>query len=114
MIDNETKEKVFIDRDTTDENGRYHFDLIPDKNYKFEMEGFQYFNEQVHLSTELITFSFTIEMPPIWVNVITDQPIVLRNVYYAFNDATLSEIAKKSIDSTLFELLQKLPTLLLR
>lgn len=113
MIDNETKEKVFIDRDTTDENGKYKFDLLPDKNYKFEMEGFQYFNEQVYLSTEMITFSYSIEMPPIWVNVITDKPIVLRNVYYAFNDATLSDLAKKSIDSTLFELMQKAPDLII-
>lgn len=113
MIDNETKEKVFIDRDTTDKDGKYHFDLLPDKNYKFEMEGFQYFNEQVYLSTELITFSFTIEMPPIWVNVITDKPIVLQNVYYAFDDATLSDLGKKSIDSTLFELMQKAPDLII-
>jgi outer membrane protein OmpA-like peptidoglycan-associated protein len=112
MIDNDTKEKVFIDRDTTGEDGKYHFDLLPDKNYKFEMEGFQYFNEQVYLSTEMITFSFTIEMPPIWVNVITDKPIVLRNVYYAFDDATLSDLGKKSIDSTLFELMQKAPDLI--
>lgn len=113
MIDNETKEKVFIDRDTTDINGRYRFDLLPDKNYKFEMEGFQYFNEQVFLSTDMITFSYTIEMPPIWINVITDQPIVLKNVYYAFDDATLSDDAKKSIDKTLLELMQKASDLII-
>lgn len=113
MIDKETKEKVFIDRDTTDVNGKYHFDLLPNKDYKFEMEGFQYFNEQVHLSTDMITFSFTIEMPPIWVNVITDDPIVLKNVYYAFDDATLSDAAKKEIDKTLLELMQKAPDLII-
>lgn len=112
MIDNETKEKVFIDRDTTDVKGQYHFDLLPEKNYKFEMEGFQYFNEQVYLSTEMISFSFTIEMPPIWINVITDKPIVLKNVYYALDDATLSDLAKKSIDNTLLTLMQKAPDLI--
>ncbi|HEX3007978.1 MAG TPA: OmpA family protein, partial [Bacteroidales bacterium] len=113
MIDKETKEKVFIDRDTTDINGKYHFDLLPDKDYKFEMEGFQYFNEQVFLSTDMITFSFTIEMPPIWINVITDDPIVLKNVYYAFDDASLTDVAKKSIDSTLLTLMQKAPDLII-
>lgn len=113
MIDKETKEKIFIDRDTTDESGKYHFDLLPDRDYKFEMEGFQYFNEQVHLSTDMITFSFTIEMPPIWVNVITDEPIVLKNVYYAFDDASLTDAAKKEIDKTLLELMQKAPDLII-
>ncbi len=113
MVDKTTKEKIFIDRDTTDETGKYHFDLLPDKDYKFELEGFQYFNEQVYLSTDLITFSFTIEMPPIWINVITDEPIVLRNVYYAFDDAALSDLAKKSIETTLFELMQKAPDLII-
>jgi outer membrane protein OmpA-like peptidoglycan-associated protein len=113
LIDKATKEKVFIDRDTTDENGKYHFDLLPDKDYKFEMEGFQYFNEQVHLSTDMITFSFTIEMPPIWINVITDEPIVLKNVYYAFDDASLTDEARKEIDKTLLELMQKAPDLII-
>jgi outer membrane protein OmpA-like peptidoglycan-associated protein len=113
MIDKETKEKIFNDRDTTDASGKYHFDLLPNKDYKFEMEGFQYFNEQVFLSTDMMNFSFTIDMPPIWVNVITDEPIVLENVYYAFDDATLTDQAKKSIDKTLLELMQKAPDLII-
>lgn len=113
MIDKETEEKIFIDRDTTDASGKYHFDLLPNKDYKFEMEGFQYFNEQVFLSTDMMNFSFTIDMPPIWVNVITDEPIVLENVYYAFDDATLTDQAKKSIDKTLLELMQKAPDLII-
>lgn len=108
MIDKDTKEKIFINRDTTKDNGVYYFDLIPDRDYKFEMEGSQYFNEQVNLSTDGINFTYTIEMPPIWVNVLsTDKPIVLSNIYYEFNKSELSELAKKSIDTTLLELMEK-------
>jgi outer membrane protein OmpA-like peptidoglycan-associated protein len=108
MIDKESKEKIFINRDTTKTDGVYYFDLLPDRDYKFEMEGSQYFNEQVNLSTDGINFTYTIEMPPIWVNVLsTDKPIVLNNIYYEFNKSELSDVAKKSIDSTLFELLEK-------
>ena len=108
MIDKTTKEKLFIDRDTTGKDGVYYFDLLPDKDYKFEMEGAQYFNEQVNLSTDGINFTYTVEMPPIWVNVIpTDKPIVLKNVYYEFNEANLSPASLHSIDSTLLELMQK-------
>lgn len=107
MIDKDTKEKIFIDRDTTMADGVYAFDLMPDREYKLEMEGFQYFNEQVNISTSGIDFSYKIEMPPIWVSILSDKPIVLKNVYYEFNKAELTPIAKQAIDSTLFELMEK-------
>jgi outer membrane protein OmpA-like peptidoglycan-associated protein len=106
MIDKKTKEKIFIDRDTTREDGLYYFDLQPDFDYKFEMEGFQYFNEQVNLSTDGINFSYTIEMPPVWVNVISDKPIVLKNVYYDFEKSDLTPIAKTNVDTTILELMR--------
>jgi outer membrane protein OmpA-like peptidoglycan-associated protein/tetratricopeptide (TPR) repeat protein len=109
MIDEENDEKIFIDRDTTNEQGKYVFPLLPDKNYKFEMEGFQYFNEEIHLSTEFITFSDTIGMPPIWVNVLNEKPIVLQDVYYDFNSAELTENAKNVLDTTLFVMLTEAP-----
>lgn len=107
MIDKKTKEKIFIDRDTTKEDGVYYFNLLPDKDYKFEMEGFQYFNEQVNLSTDGLNFSFTVEMPPIWVNILTDKPIVLKNVYYELEQSEISKTAKAVLDTTLLELLNK-------
>jgi outer membrane protein OmpA-like peptidoglycan-associated protein len=108
MIDKKTKEKIFINRDTTGVDGTYVFDLQPDQDYKFEMEGTQYFNEQVNMSTDGINFTYTIEMPPIWVNMLpTDKPIVLKNVYYEFDKAELSAGAKKVIDTTLFEIMNK-------
>jgi outer membrane protein OmpA-like peptidoglycan-associated protein len=107
MIVKKTKEKIFIDRDTTNEDGKYFFDLLPDIDYKFEMEGAQYFNEQVNISTDGINFSYTIEMPPIWVNIITDKPIVLKNVYYELDKANLTQSSKNVIDTTILELMTK-------
>jgi outer membrane protein OmpA-like peptidoglycan-associated protein len=46
-------------------------------------------------------------MPPIYVNILSDKPIVLRNVYYELDKSELSTLAKNAIDSTLFELMQK-------
>ncbi len=107
MIDKESKEKIFIDRDTTGVKGVYFFDLMPDREYKLEMEGFQYFNEQVNISTSGIDFSYNIEMPPIWVSILNDKPIVLKNVYYEFDKSELSALAKQAIDTTLLELMNK-------
>lgn len=107
MVDKKTKEKLFINRDTTKADGLYSFDLIPDRDYKLEMEGFQYFNEQVNISTDGVNFTYTIEMPPIYVNILSDKPIVLRNVYYETEKTELTTQAKNAIDTTLFELMQK-------
>ena len=109
MEDEELDELIMIDRDTTDKDGKYHFDLLPEKNYKFDLEGFQYFNEEVHISTEMINFTYTIEMPPIWVNVLNEKPIVLEDVLYEFNSAELSQYAQNVIDTTLLVMLTEAP-----
>jgi OOP family OmpA-OmpF porin len=109
LKDEVNNELIFMERDTTDENGKYFFNLLPEKNYQFFVEGFQYFNEEVFLSTEGINFSFDIEMPPIWINVLTDKPIVLEDILYDFNSAELSQNAKNIIDTTLLILLTEAP-----
>jgi outer membrane protein OmpA-like peptidoglycan-associated protein len=73
------------------------------------MEGFQYFDEKNYMSTEFFNFSDTIQMPPIWVNVLTDKPIVLENIYYEFNSSDLTEKAKNVLDTTLLVLLKEAP-----
>lgn len=109
MLDKETKEYVFMDRYTTGKDGNFYFTLRPNNEYEFKMEGFQYFDEQSFLSTEFFNFSDTITMPPTWVNVLTDKPIVLADIYYDFNSAELKQIAKNVLDTTLLPLLKEAP-----
>lgn len=107
--DKNTKEYIFLDRYTTGEDGRYYFTLEPDQEYEFRMEGFQYFDSKNFLSTQFFNFSDTIEMPPTWVNVFSERPIVLENIYYEFNSAELSQSAKNVLDTTLLILLKEAP-----
>ncbi len=107
--DTEQKEYMFIDRYTTTDDGKFYFTLSPDKNYEFRMEGFQYFQSKNYLSTEFFYFSDTIEMPPTWVNVLSDKPVVLKNIYYDFNSAELSRVAKNVLDTTLLIILREAP-----
>ncbi len=109
MLDKEGDEFVFMDRYTTGEDGKYYFTLQPNEEYEFRMEGFQYFDEQMYLSTEFFNFSDTIEMPPTWVNVLTDKPIVLADIYYDFGSAELSSRAKSILDTTLLVMLKEAP-----
>ena len=105
----ESKEYIFMDRYTTEEDGQFYFTLEPDKEYEFKMEGFQYFDSKNYLSTQFFNFSDTIEMPPTWVNVLSDKPIVLKNIYYDFNSAELTPKDKSVLDTTLLILLKEAP-----
>ena len=109
MRDKETNEYAFMERYNTDTDGKFYFNLQPDQDYEFKMEGFQYFDNKMYLSTEGFNFSDTIEMPPVWVNVLTDKPIVLKNIYYDFNSAQLGDRAKSVLDTTLLVLLKEAP-----
>ena len=107
--DPDTREYTFMDRYTTGEDGKFYFTLEPDKEYEFRMEGFQYFDSKNYLSTQFFNFSDTIEMPPTWVNVFSDKPIVLENIYYDFNSADLTQKDKSVLDTTLLVLLREAP-----
>jgi OOP family OmpA-OmpF porin len=107
--DKETKDYIFVDRYTTLENGKFYFTLSPDQDYEFRMEGFQYFDSKNYLSTQYFNFSDTIAMPPTWVNVLSDKPIVLENIYYDFNSSELGQKAKNALDTTLLIMLKEAP-----
>lgn len=109
ILDKESNEYEFMDRYVTAEDGKFYFNLQPNQEYEFKMEGFQYFDEKNYMSTEFFNFSDTIEMPPIWVNVLTDKPIVLENIYYEFNASDLTDRAKNVLDTTLLVLLKEAP-----
>lgn len=109
MKDKESDEYIFMDRYTTGKNGKFYFTLQPDQEYEFKMEGFQYFDSKNYLSTEFMNFSDTLPMPPIWVNVLSDKPVVLENIYYEFNSAELSNQAKEILDTTLLVMMTEAP-----
>lgn len=109
MLDRESNEYVFMERYRTGDDGIFYFNLLPDQDYQFKMEGAQYFDSEMYMSTLGFTFSDTIEMPPVWVNVMTDKPIVLENIYYEFNSADLNNRSRNVLDTTLLVLLKEAP-----
>ncbi len=109
VLDKEENEYVFVDRYTTSEDGRYYFTMAPDLDYEFKMEGAQYFDSKNYFSTAFFNFSDTIEMPPTWVNVYSEKPIVLENIYYDFNSSELTQESKNVLDTTLLVMLKGAP-----
>lgn len=107
--DKSSMDYVFVDRFKTTKDGRFYFNLQPNQEYELKMDGFQYFDEKNYMSTEGFNFSDTIELPPIWVNVLTDKPIELKDVYYDFNSAELTSTSQNILDTTLLVLLKEAP-----
>ncbi|MCG8701813.1 MAG: OmpA family protein [Bacteroidales bacterium] len=108
-MNKDTKEYEFQERFTTERNGRYSFTMLPNEDYEFRMEGFQYFDSKNFFSTEGMNFSDEIEMPPIWVNVLSSEPVVLENVYFDFNSSVLKDSVKSVLDSTILLILKEAP-----
>jgi outer membrane protein OmpA-like peptidoglycan-associated protein len=113
MVDDETGEAVWMARDTTSNDGRYFFNLQQGNSYQLKVDNYSNFNKQVNVSTKEIYHSDTIIMDAIWIDVIPKIPIILKNIYYVFDKYYLTDSAKLTIDTTVYDVLQKFPDLII-
>ena len=112
LVDDKSKETIFIKMDSTNTNGEYFFDLERGNSYKLVLENFGLFNKQLSFSTKNLVMSDTLVMKPLWVNIVPKEPIVVKNIYYEFGEFQLSNKAKNIIDSTLLNLLIQAPQII--
>ncbi len=105
----EGKERIFIKADTTKENGEYFFDLEPGKEYKIVVENYGMFNKELTVDTRKIIKSDTLRLDAIYINILPKEPIIVKNIYYDFDDWKLTESSKLVIDTTLFKILMDNP-----
>ncbi len=109
MIDDETQEELYIyPDDTTDVNGEFFFNLVADRNYKIIAFKDGFFNSQINISTKMIMYSDTLYRP-IGLKIIPKTAIILKDIYYEFGKATLTEESKTTIDSTILIILKQSP-----
>ncbi len=99
------KEKIFIKSDSTDVDGKYFFDIEPGKEYKVVVENYGMFNKELKVDTRKIVKSDTIRLDAIYINILPKDPIVIKNIYYDFDDWKLTESSKLVIDTTLLKIL---------
>ncbi|HKK69058.1 MAG TPA: hypothetical protein VJ946_12635, partial [Bacteroidales bacterium] len=106
FINPETGEEAFIKTDSTNQ-GRYWFNLEQGMDYVLKVKDFNRDEKTFSLTTKGITHDDTIHMDAVIVNTIPTEPLVLKNVYYEYDDHKLTEEAIKVIDNTIYELLKK-------
>ncbi|MFO7789715.1 MAG: OmpA family protein [Bacteroidales bacterium] len=112
MIDPDTGKESFIKTDSTDQ-GRYWFNLEQGMDYILKIKDFNRDEKVFSLTTKDITHDDTIHMDAIIINTVPTEPLILKHVYYEYNDHTLTEEAINVIDNTIYKLLEKHPNIVI-
>lgn len=113
LNDKITKERIFLQRDTTDSIGTYFFDLTVNKDYIIEFESSKVPPVTVEVSTHGIIISDTIHIQDVGVEYISKKPFIIKNIYYDFDKYKLRPEAQKTIDSTLLIILKEAPDIVI-
>ncbi|MBI5217890.1 MAG: OmpA family protein [Bacteroidia bacterium] len=101
-------EPIFLARNSIEKGGDLSFSLMRNKDYKIIIEDKRLVENSFSLSTYNNTSS-VLKFDSVPIEIIPEKPIILRNILYDFDVATLCDSAKKYIDTTLIPLLQKYP-----
>lgn len=113
LINQKNKELIYIKNDTTSADGSYGFRLDAEKEYSLEFENYGQFNKIVKVSTKGINESKTITINEVGVNLIPKEPMVIKNIYYAYDKSELTKEAKDIIDNTLLKILKEAPQIVI-
>lgn len=103
-----TDEKFLIQTQKTDDKGAYSFSLDPNVDYLVIAEKKGYYKSEKKVSTKdyrtKLNYSLELELTKI-----TNQAIVIDDIYYEFNKSTLTEEAKITIDTTILPMMRNNP-----
>ena len=103
-----------VESQITGKDGRYRFDTEAEKDYTITVEREGFFTRSILHSTRNVTKSDTavidmLEIAPI----VEEKAIVLENIYYDFDKATLRPSAKTTLDEVLMPILVDNPSLII-
>ncbi|WP_326995827.1 OmpA family protein [Chitinophaga sp. 212800010-3] len=96
----DTVRRKTIRKTTLDATGRYSFEVDPQRYYKIIAEKENYFTKAIYFNTESLDRTDSLNNPSLCLkHYEIEKPIVLNNIYYDFNKATLREDSKRVLDS---------------
>ncbi|MEQ8521853.1 MAG: OmpA family protein, partial [Vicingaceae bacterium] len=102
--DTETGDTSLIKTVSVDSRGRFTLKVLRDLNYLLIVESKDHFKKTLKIPRDEKQRLYN-EMDTIRLQKITEEAIVLKNIYYDFDDWSLTSKAKLAIDSFLLELL---------
>jgi outer membrane protein OmpA-like peptidoglycan-associated protein/tetratricopeptide (TPR) repeat protein len=100
-----------IDSTLTNTQGEYKLEVKHDRSYKIVVNRDGYFNKHHEFNTKSVSGKELNQH--IGMVEITSSPIVVKNIYYPFDEWYLTDQAKLTIDSTIYRVLTENPKLII-
>ncbi len=107
----EDNEEYLADKVVTDKNGKYSVQLEENTEYQIVYHKDQFFNKKDSTTTTNLKESTKIEKN-LTIKPIPDAEVVIPNILYGFDDASLNIKARATIDTSIYVLLIENPTLI--
>jgi OOP family OmpA-OmpF porin len=111
-VNDSTGEQFLIKQTLTNELGVYFFKLQKDKNYLLKAQHPQTLSDSYKFSTVGAMGSDTLKKD-FSLRHLNEKPIVIKNIYYEFDKAGLTESSKITIDTTLLIILEQNPGIII-
>ncbi len=111
-LNDSTQERFLIKQTLSDDEGLYFFKIQKDKKYLIKAQHPNTLSDSYEFSTigatksDSLSRSFNLRH-------VTEKPIVVKNIYYEFDKAGLTESSKTTIDTTLLVILQENPEIII-
>jgi len=109
LVDTASGEKMEIKKGFTNEDGSYSMKLEEGNEYVMRMSKDGYFHKEAPFSTATIEKSDTFQLKDLWLCILKDAPIIIKNVYYPFDKAHLTPETQTVIDTTIYKILVENP-----
>ncbi len=110
FIVNNDGEKLFVKRVLVKSNGNYETRLLPGKKYEVSTSSDGYLSDQKLINLSNSSVRQSIDWSPL-LSEINDEPIIIKDINFEFNQVDLAEEARLKLDSFLLPLLIQNPTL---
>lgn len=103
LVNSKTKKRTLVGTEKT-YLGQYYFDLEPHKEYELEVQ-----NKNGLITREVSTMAYnksdTIHVKDFMIDIVPNEPIPLKNIYYEFDKSELTYKAKATLDTTILTLM---------
>lgn len=103
LVNPKTKQRTLVGTEKTS-LGEYYFDLEPHKDYELEVQ-----NKNGLIKREVSTMAYnksdTIHVKDFMIDIVPNEPIPLKNIYYEFDKSELTYKAKGTLDTTILSLM---------
>jgi outer membrane protein OmpA-like peptidoglycan-associated protein len=100
-IDGETQEEVQIEYDSVNNKRTYYFDVLPDKEYKLTASKDGFLTGYATFNTTGLEVSDTLYTDVQIVKVIANKTVIVKDIFYDFDKASLRPESKPGLDTLL-------------